>query len=163
MLQNREGQKIPNVTFKTRVDNMWVDVTTEQLFNNKTVVVFSLPGAFTPTCSSSHVPRYNELADAFKQNGVDDIVCNSVNDTFVMNEWKKGIQQLAKNQNVFCKLSGMVTEANLTAWKYNDFVPYMDVIVECFGTDRIMFGSDWPVCLVAASYKKMKKINIFVL
>ncbi len=53
----------------------------------KKVVVFSLPGAFTPTCSSSHLPRYNELAKAFKENGIDDILCVSVNDTFVMNAW----------------------------------------------------------------------------
>ena len=59
------------------------------LFAGKTVVVFSLPGAFTPTCSSTHLPRYNELAPAFHANGVDSILCVSVNDTFVMNEWAK--------------------------------------------------------------------------
>lgn len=88
MLPNSEGKKVPNVTFHTRQNNEWVDVTTDQLFKGKTVVVFSLPGAFTPTCSSTHVPRYNQLADALKANGVDDIICMSVNDTFVMNEWK---------------------------------------------------------------------------
>ncbi len=88
MLPNSEGKKVPNVTFHTRKDNAWVDVTTDDLFKGKTVVVFSLPGAFTPTCSSTHVPRYNQLADALKANGVDDIICMSVNDTFVMNEWK---------------------------------------------------------------------------
>ncbi|WP_292959183.1 redoxin family protein, partial [Neptuniibacter sp. UBA6509] len=85
MLQNSEGQKIPNITFHTRQGNDWVDVTTEQLFKGKTVIVFALPGAFTPTCSSTHLPRYNELAPVFAQNGVDDIICLSVNDTFVMN------------------------------------------------------------------------------
>lgn len=88
MLPNSEGKKVPQVTFHTRKDNAWVDVTTDELFTGKTVVVFSLPGAFTPTCSSTHVPRYNQLADALKANGVDDIICMSVNDTFVMNEWK---------------------------------------------------------------------------
>ncbi len=88
MLPNNEGKKVPNVTFHTRKDNAWVDVTTDELFKGKTVVVFSLPGAFTPTCSSTHVPRYNQLADALKANGVDEIICMSVNDTFVMNEWK---------------------------------------------------------------------------
>jgi len=87
-LQNKEGQKIPSVTFHTRQNNDWVDVTTDELFNGKTVIVFSLPGAFTPTCSSAHVPRYNQLLPAFKANGVDEIICMSVNDTFVMNEWK---------------------------------------------------------------------------
>ncbi len=87
MLENREGQSVPSVTFHTRQGDAWVDVTTEQLFKNKTVVVFALPGAFTPTCSSTHLPRYNELAGVLKENGVDDIVCISVNDTFVMNAW----------------------------------------------------------------------------
>ena len=86
MLANHEGKKIPSVVFHTRVGDAWKDVSTDELFNGKTVVVFSLPGAFTPTCSSTHLPRYNELAAAFKQNGVDDILCVSVNDTFVMNE-----------------------------------------------------------------------------
>ncbi len=89
MLQNREGHNVPNVTFRTRQDNDWVDVTTDDLFKGKTVIVFALPGAFTPTCSSTHLPRYNELAPVFKQNGVDDIVCLSVNDGFVMQSWQE--------------------------------------------------------------------------
>lgn len=89
MLPNQEGQKVPNVTFRTRQNNQWVDITTDDLFTGKSVVVFSLPGAFTPTCSSTHLPGYNELAKVFKENGVDDIICMSVNDTFVMNEWAK--------------------------------------------------------------------------
>jgi glutaredoxin-like protein len=84
---NREGQKIPQVTFHTRVDNDWKYVSSDAIFKGRTVVVFSLPGAFTPTCSSTHLPRYNELAPAFFANGVDAIVCVSVNDAFVMNEW----------------------------------------------------------------------------
>ena len=89
MLQNREGQRVPNVTFRVRANNEWKDVSSTDLFAGKTVVVFSLPGAFTPTCSSTHLPRYNELAPAFFANGVDSILCVSVNDTFVMNEWAK--------------------------------------------------------------------------
>ena len=87
MLENKEGQKIPSVTFRTRQGDQWVDVTTDELFNNKTVIVFALPGAFTPTCSSTHLPRYNELAPVFVAEGVDNIICLSVNDTFVMNSW----------------------------------------------------------------------------
>ncbi|WP_373099421.1 MULTISPECIES: redoxin family protein [Pasteurellaceae] len=83
-----EGKKVPQVTFHTRQGDKWVDVTTAELFDNKTVVLFSLPGAFTPTCSSTHLPRYNELASEFKALGVDDIICVSVNDTFVMNAWR---------------------------------------------------------------------------
>ncbi len=87
--ENREGQQIPEVTFHTRVDGAWKDVSTAELFAGKTVIVFALPGAFTPTCSSAHVPRYNELVDAFGELGVDDILCVSVNDTFVMEAWKQ--------------------------------------------------------------------------
>jgi glutaredoxin-like protein len=89
MFENREGKRVPQVNFRTRVNNEWKDVSTDDIFKGKTVVVFSLPGAFTPTCSSTHLPRYNELAPAFFANGVDRIVCVSVNDAFVMNEWAK--------------------------------------------------------------------------
>lgn len=88
-MKNMEGQKIPDVTFRTREGAQWKDVTTKELFGGKKVVVFALPGAFTPTCSSAHVPRYNELAPALAARGVDSIVCISVNDGFVMEEWGK--------------------------------------------------------------------------
>ena len=92
MLENREGQRVPKASFRTRVDHEWVDLSTDDVFKGKTVVVFSLPGAFTPTCSSSHVPRFDQLASRFRQLGVDEIVCVSVNDAFVMNEWKEAQQ-----------------------------------------------------------------------
>ena len=95
MLSNRERQSVPKVTFRARRHNEWVDISTDELFNGKSVIVFSLPGAFTPTCSSTHVPGYSEMAPVFKDNGIDDIVCVSVNDTFVMNEWAK--EQAAHN------------------------------------------------------------------
>ncbi len=83
------GSRVPNVTFHTRRGHEWVDVTTADIFAGKTVAVFSLPGAFTPTCSSTHVPRYNQLTPQLKAHGVDDVVCMSVNDSFVMNAWKE--------------------------------------------------------------------------
>jgi glutaredoxin-like protein len=89
MLQNHAGRRVPEVTFRARHNNEWINVTTSDLFAGKTVAVFSLPGAFTPTCSSTHLPRYNELAPAFFASGVDSIVCISVNDAFVMSEWAK--------------------------------------------------------------------------
>lgn len=82
-----EGKKIPDITLRTRQGAAWKDVTTKDVFAGKKVVVFALPGAFTPTCSSSHVPRYDELAPAFEALGVDEIVCVSVNDAFVMEAW----------------------------------------------------------------------------
>ena len=84
-----KASRIPNVTFRTRKDHEWVDVTSEEIFAGKNVVVFSLPGAFTPTCSSSHVPRYNQLVPQFKAHGIDEVICVSVNDAFVMNEWQR--------------------------------------------------------------------------
>ena len=89
MLPNKEGQRVPDVTFKTRQGEDWADVSTSDLFDGKKVVVFSLPGAYTPTCSSTHLPRFNELAATFKANGIDDVVCMAVNDPFVMSEWGK--------------------------------------------------------------------------
>src|SRR3954465_521133 len=84
MFANREGQRVPQVTFRARSESDWKPLTTDDVFKGKTVVAFSLPGAFTPPCSSTHVPRYNELAPAFFANGVELIVCISVNDAFVM-------------------------------------------------------------------------------
>jgi glutaredoxin-like protein len=92
MLQNKEGQRVPQVEFRTRQGHDWVNTNSSEIFDGKTVVVFSLPGAFTPTCSSSHVPRYNQLAREFGRAGVDDIICISVNDAFVMNEWQEDQQ-----------------------------------------------------------------------
>ena len=89
MFKNLEGQKIPDVTFKTRRGHEWLDLTSDDVFAGKSVVIFSLPGAFTPTCSSSHVPRYNQLVPQFRANGIDDVICVSVNDAFVMNEWQR--------------------------------------------------------------------------
>ena len=87
MLENKEGQSVPEVSFPVRVNNEWQTLTSSDLFTGKKVIVFALPGAFTPTCSSTHLPRYNELAPVFFAQGIDDIICLSVNDTFVMNAW----------------------------------------------------------------------------
>lgn len=108
MLENREGKTIPDVTFRVIEEGSWKDITTDNLFSGKTVVVFSLPGAFTPTCSSTHLPRFNELATVFKQNGVDEIICMSVNDTFVMNAWKEN--QESDNVTVLPDGNGEFTE-----------------------------------------------------
>lgn len=100
--------QVPQVKFPTYQNGTWKEVTTDELFKDKTVIVFSLPGAFTPTCSSSHLPRYNELFSEFKKHGVDEIVCVSVNDTFVMNAWKDS--QEAENINFIPDGNGEFTE-----------------------------------------------------
>lgn len=69
--------------------------------------------------------------------------------------WEKDIKEISKAENVMCKVSGMVTEADWNNWKFQDLVPYLDVIFENFSADRILFGSDWPVCNVAAEYSKV--------
>ncbi len=72
--------------------------------------------------------------------------------------WKKGMQEIAAHENVCCKLSGMVTEADWLSWKQSDFTPYLDAIIEMFGVDRVMYGSDWPVSLIEWSYGEVKGI-----
>jgi glutathione-dependent peroxiredoxin len=132
MLTNREGQRVPQVALRMRVDGEWKTVTTDDIFKGRTIVVFSLPGAFTPTCSSTHVPRYNELAPAFRANGVDEIVCLSVNDAFVMNEWAKdqesaNVRLLPDGNGEFTEKMGMlVDKADLgfgkRSWRYSMLV-----------------------------------------
>ncbi|MCF8466444.1 MAG: glutathione peroxidase [Sneathiella sp.] len=132
MMKNMEGQNIPNVTFNVREGDNWKQVTTDELFKGQKVVLFALPGAFTPTCSSSHLPRYNELAPTFKECGVDRIICLSVNDTFVMNEWKKDqkaeyITFVPDGNGTFSKGMGMlVGKENLgfgkRSWRYSMLV-----------------------------------------
>ncbi|MEM9832412.1 MAG: amidohydrolase family protein [Bacteroidota bacterium] len=72
--------------------------------------------------------------------------------------WKQNITALANNSTAYCKISGMVTEADWQHWKYDDLLPYLDTVVEAFGTDRLMIGSDWPVCLLAAEYADVMHI-----
>jgi len=132
---------VPEVVFKTRVRNEalsgdnpfeWKDLTTSDVFAGKNVVIFSLPGAFTPTCSTSHLPRYEELYNEFKAQGVDAIVCTSVNDAFVMFQWGKS----QKAENVFLlpdgngeftrKMGMLVDKSNLgfglRSWRYSMYV-----------------------------------------
>lgn len=129
---------VPDVTFKTRVRNdalegpnpfEWKDVTSDDIFKGKKVVVFSLPGAYTPTCSTSHLPRYEELYEEFKSLGVDAVVCISVNDAFVMYNW--GQAQNAKNvfllpdgSGEFTRKMGMLVDKDnlgfgYRSWRYS--------------------------------------------
>jgi glutathione-dependent peroxiredoxin len=136
--QSLEHKPVPKVIFKTRTATEWADVSSDALFKGKNVVVFSLPGAYTPTCSSTHLPRYNELASVFKANGIDEIVCISVNDAFVMNEWKLG--QEAENVTLipdgngdFTQAMGMLVDKRnlgfgMRSWRYSMLVK--DGIIE---------------------------------
>lgn len=131
-LQDKTGQKVPQVSFQIRDDHQWVTKTTDDFFKGKKVVLFALPGAYTPTCSSTHLPRYNELYEAFMKEGIDDVICLSVNDTFVMNEWQK--DQMAENITMLPdgngefseKLGFLVDKKNLgfgsRSWRYSMLV-----------------------------------------
>ena len=126
--QALEGKPVPKVVFKARPNDQWKDVSSDDLFKGKQVVVFSLPGAYTPTCSSTHLPRYNELAPVFRQNGIDDIICLSVNDAFVMNEWKLGqdaanITVIPDGNGDFSEGMGMLVDKRslgfgMRSWRY---------------------------------------------
>ena len=132
MLQNHEGQRVPQINFRVRENNEWKTVTTDDIFKGKTVAVFSLPGAFTPTCSSTHLPRFNELAPAFFDNGVDTIACVSVNDTFVMNEWAKdqesdNVMLIPDGNGEFTEGMGMLVDKSdlgfgKRSWRYSMLV-----------------------------------------
>ncbi len=101
----------------------------------------------------------NEFAAAFPDQPfvIDHLAKPQIKDGNIT-DWAKDMKAIAQNQNVGCKVSGMVTEADWKAWKAEDFTPYMDVVFEAFGADRVMFGSDWPVCRVAATYGEMLSI-----
>src|SRR4051812_22636512 len=109
----REGQPVPSVNFRYRADDEWEEIDSDTLFKGRTVAVFSLPGAFTPTCSSTHLPRFNELAPTFKQHGVDQVVCIAVNDPFVMQAWAESqecnnIFMLPDGNGAFTEQMGML-------------------------------------------------------
>lgn len=132
MLENKEGQKVPQVTFKIRENHQWKEMNSDDLFKNKKIVFFALPGAYTPTCSSTHLPRYNELAKVFKEYGIDEIICLSVNDTFVMNEWAKdqdtaNIRLIPDGNGEFSKGMGMLVDKSeigfgQRSWRYSMYV-----------------------------------------
>ena len=131
-LQDRSGQRVPAVSFRIRRNGDWATVTTDEIFAGRDVVVFSLPGAFTPTCSSTHLPRFNELAPVFEAQGIDAIVCVSVNDPFVMEAWAKdqeadNVTLLPDGNGEFTRGMGMlVDKSDLNfgprSWRYSMLV-----------------------------------------
>ena len=135
------SNKVPQVVLKTRVrdesvggDNpfRWQDVSTDDIFAGKRVVVFALPGAFTPTCSSTHLPRFEELYDEFREEGIDEVYCLSVNDAFVMFQWGRHqgvekVKMLPDGSATFTEGMGMlVKKDNLgfgeRSWRYSMLV-----------------------------------------
>jgi glutaredoxin-like protein len=131
-LPNREGQRVPQVQFRVRQGGEWATVSSDDIFAGKNVIVFSLPGAFTPTCSSTHLPRFNELAPTFRQHGIDRVVCVSVNDPFVMEEWGKSqeadqITLLPDGNGAFTEQMGLLVDKSdlnfgRRSWRYSMLV-----------------------------------------
>jgi thioredoxin-dependent peroxiredoxin len=138
---------IPNVTFKTRVrdesiagDNpfRWQDVTSSDIFNGRKVIVFALPGAFTPTCSSTHLPGYEKKFEEILSQGIDAVYCLSVNDAFSMYQWSKNlgiekVKMLPDGNGDFTRLMGMlVKKENLgfgyRSWRYSMYVEDGEII-----------------------------------
>jgi L-fuconolactonase len=105
------------------------------------------------------LPAALELVAKFPEQRfvVDHLAKPEIRNAHIAN-WAGHMRRIAENPNVFCKLSGLVTEADWHRWKTADFRPYLDVVFEAFDSDRLMFGSDWPVCLLAASYQQVKQI-----
>ena len=109
MMNEKTNTIVPHVNFRVRELGDWVDKNTDDYFKGKKVVVFSLPGAFTPTCSNQQLPGYEKQASVFKAHGIDEIYCISVNDSFVMNAW--AADQKLENVKVIPDGNGEFTES----------------------------------------------------
>ena len=136
----KEGMVIPKVTFRTRIGDevetdggcaiggQWINKTTDDYFKGKRVVLFSLPGAFTPTCSSQQLPGFEKLYEEIKQKGIDEIYCVSVNDSFVMNAWSdymkiQNVKMIPDGSGNFTRFMGMLIGKNHLgfgnrSWRY---------------------------------------------
>ncbi|MEG6508478.1 peroxiredoxin [Methyloligella sp. 2.7D] len=133
----KTGTKLPKVTFRTRVRDesiegpnpfRWEDKTTDDYFAGKRVILFSLPGAFTPTCSTYQLPGFEKAFDTFKELGVDDIYCLSVNDSFVMNKWAQAqelenVKVIPDGSGEFTRRMGMLVDKSnlgfgMRSWRY---------------------------------------------
>lgn len=132
MPQSKQGQPVPNTKLQVRREGQWRQLDSRDFFAGRTVILFALPGAFTPTCSSTHVPRFNELAGLFRQNGVDEVCCLSVNDSFVMGRWQdeQAAEQLtfvADGNGDFSDAMGMLVDKTdigfgKRSWRYSMLV-----------------------------------------
>jgi len=132
MFESKEKHEVPQTTFRTRQGDQWVELHSDALFGGRTAVVFALPGAYTPTCSTTHLPRYEELAPRLRAAGVDDIYCLSVNDAFVMNAWGRDqgvshVRLLPDGNGDFSQGMGMLIDKRdlgfgMRSWRYSMLV-----------------------------------------
>lgn len=161
------GDRIPSVTFKVRVDGNWADWTTDDLFKGKTVALFALPGAFTPTCSSTHLPGYMVGAQALRDAGVDAIYCLSVNDSFVMNAWAKDqgvddeVTMLPDGNGDFSRGMGLLVNKEQLgfgdrSWRYSMLV--RDGVIEAmFVEDQNEAGDPFKVSDAQTMLNRLKQ------
>ena len=128
---SEENWIVPNIVFKTRVKDEegkfgWVDVTSMEYFGDKRVILFSLPGAYTPTCSTYQLPNFEKLTPEFKKIGIDDIYCMSVNDSFVMNAWAKSqnlqnVKVIPDGGGEFTRQMGMLVRKDPEGFGYRSW------------------------------------------
>ncbi len=146
---------VPATTFKLRTGGEWLEKTSEDFFKGRTVILFALPGAFTPTCSSTHLPGYMALSKNLKAMGVDEILCLSVNDAFVMNAWAKDqgvedeVTMLPDGSGHFTRQMGMLVDKDdlgfgERSWRYSMLV-VDGVIRKLFVEDRKAAGDPFAV------------------
>jgi len=155
------GFSVPFVAFKERVAGEWKTITTQDIFEDKTILVFALPGAFTPTCSSEQLPEIERLYDEFKNKGMDEVYCLSVNDSFVMNAWFdslgiKNVKAIPDGNGHFSRRMGQLINKThlgmgMRSWRYA-FVVRDNKIGSWFeepgindqGSDNDPFGETYP-------------------
>ena len=175
-LQSREGQQVPNATFRVRQQGEWQALTSDDLFAHRNVIVFALPGAFTPTCSSTHLPRYNELAPVFRDQGIDEIICLSVNDAFVMDAWAgdqhaDNIRFIPDGNGEFSDKMGMLVDKEelgfgKRSWRYSMLV--RDGVIEKMfiepekpGDPFEVSDADTMMAYLAPEAQKPARVSVF--
>lgn len=139
--------RVPDATFISRENGQFLKLTSKDVFAGRKVVLFALPGAFTPTCSTNHLPRYDQLTPVFKENGVDDVICLSVNDGFVMEAWQKNlgakhVRFLADGNAEFSEKMGLAVDKpelgfGKRSWRYS-------MLVDDGAIDKIFIEPEKP-------------------
>ena len=137
MFDDKINMQVPFVHFKVRELGDWVETNTDTYFKDKRVIVFSLPGAFTPTCSNQQLPGYEKQASVFKEHGIDEIYCMSVNDSFVMNAWAtdqklENVKMIPDGNGEFTRKMGMLVDKSnlgfgMRSWRYSMYVDNKEI------------------------------------
>lgn len=154
----RRFKKLVGVRHRFNEDSFDLDILNPKI--KESISLLSKYGlTYDILCVEKNLPAVIKFTDQFSdQKMVLDHIAKPLIKSGTLKPWEDHIRILAQNENVHCKISGLVTEANWKNWKEDDLKPYLDVVFEAFGTDRLLFGSDWPVCLLAASYEKVHNV-----